>query len=218
MEVRNLAPKSVDAVIMHSYKYDHPYTDMACAWSTVYTVFEINSMNIRTIDCVSGCGEDLEKKAPELNLVALTDEIKERYALAVEKRREEKFKEQIVRYQKELDDYNAKLLPQNKGQIVEVIEGRSKGVHGRITWLGKNKFNSNPGHRGSIAAQALIAYVSQRPYTIPNANCDLIGIKPVEGKTFPNGKEIMFLDPSKLKVIEGYEVVTMLFWLYSQFR
>ena len=74
-----ISPKSVNAVIISSYNYDHKYTDMACAWSTVYEVFEIESAKIRSIDCVTGCGQTLDDAAPELNIISMTDEIKALY-------------------------------------------------------------------------------------------------------------------------------------------
>ena len=205
-----ISPKSVNAVIISSYNYDHKYTDMACAWSTVYEVFEIESANIRSIDCVTGCGQTLDDAAPELNIISMTDEIKALYEAAVERRREERFNDQLKRFQEELDEYNGKLLPQKKGQIVEILAGRSKGYVGKVTWFGKNKFNNSYSRNHlSINAQAIIAYCSQKPYSIPNSGYDLIAVRPIDTDKFPNGKEIIYIDPTNSRVIEGYEIVTI---------
>ena len=197
-----------NAVIVSSYKYDHPYTDMACAWSTVYKIFEIDSQVIRDVDCVTGCGETLEKAEPELNIIEMTDEIRALYESALLKKREEVVKSQFERYQKELDEYNSKFLPQRKGQIVEILDGRTKGYVGKVTWFGKSKFNNaySTG-RKSVRAAMLTAIVSQRPYEIPNADCDLIAIRPLESEMFPNGKSIIYINPVKAKVVEGYDIV-----------
>lgn len=199
------------AVIISQYDYDHPFTDMNCCWSTVYTVFDITNRCVRSAEWNHASGKsELDTDFAGYQFVDITDEIKQMYYDVLEENRRIAAKVQYEKFCEELDEYNSKLLPQSIGQIVEIQDGRNKGLVGRITWFGKNKFNNTWHHRyGSIKAAALMECVNYRPWSIPNADKDLILIRPLEGETWKNGKDKLYIDPARCKVIEGFNPITI---------
>lgn len=202
--------KKREAVVVSSHKYDHPFTDMNCAWSTIMTLFFLDG-EIKTVSVGTGWGEDLEDKEPDVVIVPLTDEIKKMYWEYKDKKDAERAKAQYEKFKIELDEYNAMCKPQNVGQIVVINEGKHKGKKGKISWFGKNKYN----RRSYWKTQAhwlvqAATYVSEmKPYVIPNAECDLILVRPIDGDTFEDGTSKVYVDPQKCTVIEGFEPLTM---------
>ena len=104
-------------------------------------------------------------------------------------------------YKKECDEYNILMNPQCKGQKVVVTGGRKyKGVTGTITWGGKNMYK--PQYRNGLGfrASAVLAIMSQRPWTeLPyeSDGIDLLRIKPESGNPF-------YIDKAKVRVVDGY--------------
>lgn len=191
------------AVILSYYKYDHPFTDMNCAWSTVYNIFLIDACATRTVSVGTGWGQMFEDVAPEIEIVPMTDEIKEKYNNYVKEETEKRTKEELEKFQVQLDEYNAQLRPQKVGQIVEIIKGKHKGKKGKVTWFGNNKFKRHSSYRKQHWLEMAVDYLqNMKPYHVPNAQYDLILVRPSE-------TEKVYVDPDYCKVIEGFETITM---------
>lgn len=195
------------AVIISSYVWDDPMTDMACAWYTVYTIMYLATSEVTKIKIGSGWGEKLDLEGVEF--VPVTEEIKAQYAAAVKAHVEKRAAEIKAKYEAELEAYNASSRVQRVGQIVEVSEGKYKGIKGKVSWIGKSQFGTTykrkVGWRESFAA----AIANARPYTIPFANENLVLVRPLDGTTFANGKDKLYIDIDKVKVIEGFTPITL---------
>ena len=196
--------KKHDAVIISSYKYDHPFTDMNCAWSTIYTIFYLDGEgHVSTVKVGTGWGQDFEDVAPNVNIIKMTDEIKEKYFAYLKKESERRAEEGLKKFQADVEKYNEARRPQKIGQIVEVLDGKHKGKFGKISWFGHNKFKRSRYKSNSHWSMAVINYLSEmKPYVIPNQDCDLILVRPDEGEKF-------YIDPSRCKVVEGFEPISI---------
>ncbi len=193
-------------VIISSYKWDDPMTDMNCAWGTYYHVLYPEEKTTGTLFEGTGWGEILEKKFPDCDFVPISDEYRKMYGELKEQEKRAKADYDYTKYLDELAEYNAKKLPQENGQVVKVTgKGKHNGKVGIVSLFGKSKFNFSYGSKYTHwKAAAICCMMASRPYSIPNNDCDLILVRPVNGEF-----EKFYIDPSKCVVVEGYKDVTL---------
>lgn len=193
--------------IVSTYKWDDPMTDMNCAWYTHYTYIDVETGEIGEKSACTGCGRDLTDEL-ECEVVPMTDAIREMYRESVHRKAEAKAKADYELFEKEVAEYNATLRVQQKGQIVEITAGKHKGKVGRVTWIGRSKYNRSYGSRYSSWRQAAVmGMVNDRPYTIPCKDEDLVLVRPLVA--WQDGREKVYVDIDKCKVVEGFVPLTI---------
>ena len=197
--------KKTKVVIISSYEWDDPMTDMNCAWGTYFNVLYPETGKIGSLFEGTGWGQRLKDLYPDYEFIDIKDDHRKMYADIKEKAKIAKADKDYERFLDELAEYNAKRLPQEIGQIVKVVgKGKHNGKVGKVSWFGKSKFNRSYGSRYTHwKAAAICAMMESRPYTIPNKNNDLILVRPTDGS------EKFYIDPKNCEVIEGYKEVTL---------
>ena len=151
----------------------------------------------------------------EIEVVPITDELRKMYYDIKAENEEREAQKLLAEYTKEVEDYNKTLRPQQKGQIVEITEGKHKGKKGRIVWLGINSFKpsnrySRYNRASSWRAAAILGIIGSRPYSIPAKDCDLVLVRPIQyGTTWEDGVEKVYIDIEKCHVIEGFNPLSV---------
>ena len=180
-------------------------TDMNCAWYTHYTYIDIDTKTIHNVNVCSGCGEGLK----DVEIVPMTDEIKAMYKDALAKMVDERAKKVYDNFIAECDKYNASKRVQTKGQVVEITEGKYKGIKGRVTWIGESMYGKPHRTNMNWRAVAVMYAANARPFDIPNENANLVLVRPlVWGDTFANGMDKVYVSIDKCKVVEGFTPIT----------
>lgn len=192
----------VNAVVISEYAWDNTRVDDNRAWYTTYNLYVPSNKSFDTVTEASGFGERITDR---YNFIPCTDEL-------LAEMKEVAFNEKMAaatslykKYTKELEEYNNTLRPQNKGQIVEILDGKHKGFVGRISWLGKNKYNPTyTSKNNNFYASAFKMITDARPYCIPAKNEELILVRDIE-----NPEVKVYIDINKCKVVEGFIPVTI---------
>lgn len=195
-----------NVVIISSYRYDMSHIDDNRAWGTSYELFCPEDNSIINLDEKTGFGENAFADN-NFTIVNITPEITEAYKTAKAEARQRQAEYLFKKYSEEIDTYNKSFRPQEKGQIVEIMAGRRKGVIAKISWLGKGKkfgFDADSWYRKAYPrAAALIACLNHRPYSIPAGDFDLIRVWPVDGS------KPFYINIDKAKVIEGFKPMSI---------
>ena len=195
----------VNVVIISRSTWEDPLTDMENAWGYAYDLLFPDTNELGWVKEYHE-GKTLEEKHPDWNIIKINDEYRKQYARIEQENAINAAKASLERYQEELNEYNSKRLPQEKGQIVKVISGRKHiGKVGKITWFGNSKFDHSYSSKCySWRAYAVNEMCKARPYNIPNKEYDLIRVVALDGEFEP-----FYINPAQCKVIEGYKDVVV---------
>lgn len=193
-----------------SYTYDWPHTDMNCCFSTVHTYYNSDTNTIGIWD-----DKDADDKPQGEwytgNLIPM--DVAEKIIEVHRENYKKSCEQKKVRFIEEANAYNAARLPQKKGQIVVIQNGRYKGLIGRISWVGKNKFKHDYGSPWfSVEAKMILQIIDHSsPVPKPCQDFDLICIRPVdfEGYEWNCKKDKIYIDPMRCKVLDGFEKFTV---------
>lgn len=208
MKTTNATTESKKRVaIVSTYKWDDPMTDMNCAWYTHYTYIDVETGQVGEVSACTGCGRGLTDEV-DCEVVPMTDEVKALYQESVKRMAEARAKADYERFAKEVDEYNATLRVQAKGQVVEITDGKHKGKVGRVTWIGKSKFGNRSPRHSTWRQAAVFAMCSDRPFSIPCKDDNLVLVRPLSG-SWADGNEKVYVDIDKCKVIEGFMPLTL---------
>lgn len=206
MKAQNTNNGQVNVVIIARSTFENPHTDDCRAWGYDYTLL-FPDTNELGYECENtGYGDNLKDSHKDWNFVEINDEYRKQYEQIVKENAIRSAERKLAEYQQELDEYNAKKLPQEKGQVVRVVTGKKHtGKVGKISWFGKSKFNHSYTNKYSgWKAYAIDALVKSRPYHIPNKDLDLIRVVSVDGSFEP-----FYINPAQCEVIDGYKEVTI---------
>lgn len=191
------------------YCYDDKFTDMADAWYHIIQYYNSETDSICEYDAR---GHD--KPAGEFfKEFYVPIEIETAIKKCIEKQLSDEVEYNKTKFIKELNEYNAKLMPQEKGQIVRIVSGKNKGIVGKVSWLGTDKFKhiydwSRYHSTMSQYGAALYGICKDRPYVLPNEDAELVLIRPIND-VFENGKDKMYVKKELLEVIEGYNNINV---------
>lgn len=197
--------QKLNVALIERSTWESSMTDDYRAWGYSYRLYFPDLDEIGNASTSDGYGHGWEECYPNWTIVPTTDEHRKRY----DEIREEQFlalcEENLPKYQKELEDYNALLRPQEKGQVVKVMteKGKHAGKIGKVSWFGNNQFKPKSRYTNWRQA-AVFGMIDARPYTIPAKGYDLIRIVPLDGEFEP-----FYYDPAKCKVVAGYKPISV---------
>lgn len=192
------------ALIIRTKNVDDRFTDMNTVWYTVYDLFFPDENVAESIKVLSEQGETFENSYPEIEIVPMTEELKNQYLSFRDREFQRLVDSSYAKYQKEVDEYNSRCPGQEKGQIVEVTKGRNRGAVGEIVWVGENKYGN--GHQNPVGMLSMI--IRAKPYSIP-VQYTLFKIKRIDGRPFPEGVDTIFVPWEKCRVIEGFKPIDL---------